>query len=85
MSKAQELAWKKEGEDWVLRFGKRNMGRVVPDKRYPNMWRPALSEGCVGDMANLSWACSVTLDAATRELEWEPSRRPHFTAENEGA
>jgi len=49
---------------------------------------PILLSGRLGNMANLSWVKSLTLDAAARELEWDIARRsaqyPHFPAENEG-
>jgi hypothetical protein len=35
------------------------------------MWRPTLSGGRLGDMANLAWAKNAVLAAAERELEWE--------------
>lgn len=84
----QDLAWKRHGDHWVLKAGSRKFGRVVPDATYPGMWRPVLLSGGLGDMANLSWAKSVTLDAAVREIEWDIAQRSvqalQFPAENEG-
>jgi len=52
------------------------MGRVVPDSEYTGMYRIALPSGRLSDMANLSWAKSLALDAAERELVYEASRHP---------
>lgn len=71
----QDLAWRREGNEWVLRAGRRKFGRVVPDASYAGMWRPILLTGGLGDMASLSWAKSVTLDSAVRELEWELTKQ----------
>jgi hypothetical protein len=45
--------------------GRRGFGRVVPDSKYPGMWRSTLSGGRLSDMANLG------LGSCGRELEWE--------------
>ena len=63
------LTWKRDGLDWVLLSGKRRMGRVKPDSKYPGMWRSTLSGGRLSDMANLAWAKNAVLVAAERELE----------------
>ena len=68
------LAWRKDGTGWLLLNGRRRLGRVTPDTKHPGMWRCVLAGGRLSDMANLSWARSATLDAATRELEWEVSQ-----------
>lgn len=65
------LTWCPDGIGWSLFARRRRMGRVVPDNKHPNMWRPVLSGGRLGDMANLSWARSAVYEAAVRELEWE--------------
>jgi len=69
------LTWKRDGLDWVLLSGKRRMGRVKPDSKYPGMWRSTLSGGRLSDMANLAWAKNAVLVAAERELEWEDRTR----------
>jgi hypothetical protein len=68
---ACELAWSRNGAEWVLRHNRRRMGQVVPDNKYPGMYRVALSHGSYSDMSNLSWAKSKLLVAATRDLVWE--------------
>jgi len=66
-----ELQWKRSGAEWILYQGKRRVGRVVPDSKYAGMYRIALPSGRLSDMANLSWAKSLALDAAERELVYE--------------
>jgi hypothetical protein len=48
------LTWRRDGVNWLLLSGKRRMGRVVPDLKWPGMWRSTLSGGRLSDMANLS-------------------------------
>ena len=67
--------WRRNGADWVLLAGHRCFGRVVADSKHPGMWRPTLSGGRLGDMANLAWAKNAVLAAAERELEWEARQR----------
>ena len=69
--RASGLQWKRDGADWVLFCNRRRMGRVVPDSKYPGMWRSVKSNRQLSDMANLSWAKNAVLVAAERELEWE--------------
>jgi hypothetical protein len=70
------LTWRRDGADWILLSGRRRFGRVVPDSKYPGMWRSTLSGGRLSDMANLAWAKNAVLVAAERELEWEARPRP---------
>jgi hypothetical protein len=67
------LEWKPDGDGWRLFSGRRCFGRVIPDVKYPGMWRSPLSGGRLSDMANFAWACNAILEAAIRELEWEAS------------
>src|SRR5215831_10462522 len=69
--RGQALTWRRDGAGWVLLAGRRRFGRVVPDIKYPGMWRSTLSGGRLSDMANLAWAKNAVLVAAERELEWE--------------
>lgn len=81
------LTWKRAGKGWRLFGGKRRFGDVVPDEKYPGMWRVKLSGGRLSDMANLSWARSAVWEAAVREIEWEAkqaSRTPSFTRDLRG-
>ena len=67
--------WRRDGADWVLFHGRRRVGRVVPDAKWPGMWRSTMSGG-LSDMAGITWAKSAVLDAAVRELEWSAHHRP---------
>jgi hypothetical protein len=69
------LTWRCDDAGWVLRAGGRRFGRVIPDSKYPGMWRSPLSGGRLSDMANLAWAKNAVLAAAERELEWEARQR----------
>ena len=69
------LTWRRNGADWVLLTGGRRFGRVVPDSKYPNMWRSVLSGSRLSDMANLTWAKNAVLVAAEREMEFEDRLR----------
>jgi hypothetical protein len=72
------LHWRRIGSGWRLFDGRRRFGEIIRDRTYPNMWRPVLTGGHVGDMANITWAKHAVLEAAVRELEWE-GRRNHAT------
>jgi hypothetical protein len=75
-STGRNLVWHHIGADWVLVAGRRRTGRVVPDAKYPNMWRSLLSGGRLSDMANLSWAKDSVLAAGERELEFGVQSTP---------
>jgi hypothetical protein len=69
------LRWHRVASGWRLFDGRRRFGKIVPDSTYPNMWRPLLAGGRLGDMANITWAKHAVLEAAVRELEWEGGRK----------
>jgi hypothetical protein len=71
-----ELRWVRSGTDWVLLCGRRRLGRVVPDSKYRGMYRIALPSGRLSDLANLSWAKSLALEAADREVAYETANTP---------
>jgi hypothetical protein len=76
------LKWKRAGNGWRLFDKSRRFGDVVPDSKYPGMWRVVLHDGRLSDMANLSWARNAVLEAATRELAYEARRGdPSITRE----
>jgi hypothetical protein len=78
-------SWKRCGADWILLAGNRRFGRVVPDAKYPGMWRSTLSGGRLSDMANLAWAKNAVLVAAERELDYEAKgNAPSICPENRG-
>ena len=68
------MHWMREGADWVLKLGRRKLGRVFPDSQYPGMWRSYRADGRLSDMANLSWAKNAVLAAA--ELASNPPKCP---------
>jgi hypothetical protein len=67
----RNLVWRKAEPGWRLYAKGRRFGDVVPDTKYPGMWRVKLSGGRLSDMANLSWARNAVLEAAVREIEYE--------------
>ncbi|MFZ2081484.1 MAG: hypothetical protein WAV38_33520 [Xanthobacteraceae bacterium] len=75
---AWELYWVRDGDGWVLKLGKRKLGRVFPDAKHPNMWRSKRADGRPSDMANLSWAKAAVLAVAERDLA--PPKTQHIGA-----
>lgn len=65
-----QLYWTRDGDDWVLKLGRRKMGRVFRDKQYPSMWRSCRADGRLSDMANLSWAKNAVLASAERDIHY---------------
>ena len=51
-----QLKWAREGDAWILLYRRRRMGRVVPDKDHPGMWRSVKVDGNLSDTANLRWS-----------------------------
>jgi hypothetical protein len=81
-----DLTWRREPSgNWILLHKRRRMGRVVPDSKYPGMYRIALSGGRFSDMANLSWAKSLALDAAERDLAYEAANTPQKPQQKRGS
>jgi hypothetical protein len=72
----RQLTWRRHGTAWRLFAGRRRYGDVMPDCKYPGMWRSRKSGGRMSGMANLSWAKNALLEEAIRELEWEARHRP---------
>jgi hypothetical protein len=75
----RQLTWRRHGTAWRLFVGRRRFGDVVPDSKYPRMWRSPKSNRRMSDMANLSWAKNAVVEEAIRELEWEARRRRAIT------
>jgi hypothetical protein len=46
-----QLKWTREGDAWIWLYRRRRMGRVVPDKDYPGMWRSVKIDGILSDVA----------------------------------
>jgi hypothetical protein len=70
------LKWQRDGGNWLLLCNRRHVGRVVPDSRYPKMYRSVRAGGRLSDMANLSRAKDAALGAAIRELAWDTANNP---------
>jgi hypothetical protein len=60
------------------------MGRVVPDKAYPGMWRSTKVDGILSDGANLSWSKGAVLAQAAREVAYEHADTPSKPSKREG-
>jgi hypothetical protein len=62
------------------------MGRVISDKDcLGTMWRSILPDGCLSDIANLSWSKDVVLAQAVREVAYDLScKRPLNSLGNKG-
>jgi hypothetical protein len=65
------LAWRRDGNGWLLLAKRRRLGRVMPDRKHAGMWRSLKSGGRLSEPANLSWAKNAVLIAAERELDYE--------------
>ena len=78
-----QLKWQRDGDAWVLLYSRRRMGRVVPDKDHPGMWRSVKSNGR-SDMANQSWAKDAVLAQAVRELAYEAATTRSKSQQNRG-
>ena len=78
-----QLKWQRDGNVWILLYRRKRMGRVVPDKDHPGMWRSVKSNGR-SDLANLSWAKDAVLAQAVRELAYEAANTPSKSQQNKG-
>src|SRR5262245_45057924 len=82
------LRWRRIGSSWRVFDGRRRLGQIGPHSTSPNMLRPVLAGGGLGDMPNITWAKHAVLEAAVRELEWEGRRHsatdPSKCPEKEG-
>ncbi len=65
------LKWRRDGNVWLLLHDRRRMGRVVPDSKYPGMYRSVIGRGRLSDMSNLTRAKDAALKAALREMIWD--------------
>lgn len=65
-----QLYWTRDGDDWVLKLGRRKLGRVFRDEKCSSMWRSQRADGRLSDMANLSWAKDAVLAGAERDIRY---------------
>jgi hypothetical protein len=77
-----QLKWTRDGDGWMLLCRRRRMGRVVPDKDHPGMWRSVKIYGILSDVANLSWSKDAVLAQAAREVAYERANNPFKAQEN---
>jgi hypothetical protein len=71
-----QLKWTREGNAWILLYRRRRMGRVVPDKDHPGMWRSVKVDGILSNTANLSWSKDNVMAQAIREVAWNAANDP---------
>jgi hypothetical protein len=62
------LTWVRDCTAWVVRHSGTELARVVPDEKYPGMWRVRSPEGRLSDMANLTWAKDAAASMALAVL-----------------
>jgi hypothetical protein len=74
MEAASDLYWVRDATGWVLKLGRRKLGRVFPDNAYPGMWRSRRADGRLSDMANLSAAKAAVLAAVERDIAFAPAK-----------
>jgi hypothetical protein len=79
-----QLKWTREGGGWVLLYRRRRMGRVVPDKDHPGMWRSIKVERVLSDMANLARSKDCLMAQAIREVIWDAANDPSKPQQNTG-
>ena len=79
------LKWTRAGDAWILLYRRGRMGRVVPDKDHPGMWRSVKVDGILSDVANLSWSKDAVLAQSTREVTYEHASTPSKPQENRGS
>ena len=53
-----------------LYWGRRKVGSIVPDDRYPGMWRVLRSDGSLSDMASYARARDAAKTIAAREVDY---------------
>ena len=79
-----QLKWQRDGDEWVLLYRRRRMGRVVLDSANPGMYRSLKSGDFARDISNLSWAKGAVLAQAIREVAYELANDPSKCPVNGG-
>jgi hypothetical protein len=80
-----QLKWTRAGHAWILLYRRRRMGRVVPDRDHPGMWRSVKVDGTLSDVANLSWSKDAVLAQAARDVAYERANTPSKPQQNRGS
>ena len=65
-----------KGDAWILLYRRRRMGRVIPDKERPGMWRSVKVDGNLSDTANLCWSKDNVMAQVIREVAWDAANDP---------
>jgi hypothetical protein len=60
----RHLTWVRHGTAWLVRHSGTELARVVPDEKYPGMWRVRSPDGRLSDMANITWAKDAAVTMA---------------------
>jgi len=77
----RELQWKGDR----LMLGNRNTGaKVIPDSKWPNMYRLEYPPGVISDMANLTRIRDAAIDIVAYHLN-HPTHKTHERAAQEAA
>jgi hypothetical protein len=79
-----QLKWTRDGDGWMLLYRRRRMGRVVPDKDHPGMWRSVKGNAILSGVANLSWSKDNVMAQAIREVAYERANTPQNPSKTEG-
>jgi hypothetical protein len=64
----RDLAWYRDGDDWVISGRGGPLFRVVPDGRFAGMWRVVDDRGGLSDLANLTRARDAAASLALATL-----------------
>jgi hypothetical protein len=71
-----QLKWTREGDERILLYRRRRMGRVVPNKDHSGMWQSVKVDGILSDTANLCWSKDNVMAQAIREIAWNAANDP---------
>jgi hypothetical protein len=74
----RDLYWR---EDTLYRTGsKAILARIIPDERYPGMWRAQMPSGATSDLANKARAKDAAMEAALAGLNYRKTPSAARTA-----
>jgi len=62
-----QLAWRGDWL-WLIEGKKRKLVQIVPDEKYPKMWRVVLADGSLSGMLNKTRAADAARAIALRSL-----------------
>jgi hypothetical protein len=64
----RHLKWVRDGSAWVVRHGRTELARAVPDDKHPGMWRVRSAGGSWSDIINLPRAKDAAASIALAVL-----------------